>query len=187
MSILSCFFVILFTKAPIQLVVLIFCFLKPYIRNLLCESVVRLIVFFFQIEVFRTIQDGDGHRLTHNFRPTQPIGDRDVYFVTSMSYPEKDLNQDNQLEDPPQDLDSLGTSTASINPTQHIDQPQMDDSNNEIAFSHNLDHSNELKVETTTPHTRKLFDFSKNDASHSVFRSNWLYIGCSILFAYVFI
>lgn len=151
------------------------------------EAVLRIIVFYFQIEVFRTIQDGDGHRLTHNFRPTQPIGDRDVYFVTSMNYPEKDLNQDNQLEDPPQDLDSVRTTEAPISPPQPSAQPELDETNNEIAFSHNLDHSNELKVETTTPHTRKLFNFSKNHASHSEIRLNWLYIGCSIFFAYVFI
>lgn len=39
-----------------------------------------LFVFHFQIDVFRTIRDEEGNRLTHNFRPIQPLGDRVVFY-----------------------------------------------------------------------------------------------------------
>lgn len=38
-----------------------------------------LLRLFLQLEVFRTLNDEDG-KMTHNFRPTQPIHDRQIYY-----------------------------------------------------------------------------------------------------------
>lgn len=32
----------------------------------------------FQLDAFRQVQGSDGKSLTHNFRPVQPLGDREV-------------------------------------------------------------------------------------------------------------
>ena len=35
---------------------------------------------FFQIENFRSLEDAEGNKIIHNFRPIQPINDRIVWF-----------------------------------------------------------------------------------------------------------
>lgn len=88
-----------------------------------------------QIELFRNIHDDEGHQLTHNFRPIQPIGDRQVWFVS-----EKPDFEDNQLEIIDDVLehdafeysrefettesaknDSLSAKSAPVDPSNHLD------------------------------------------------------------------
>lgn len=52
-----------------------------------CNEVVEWIVFLkplnisrSQIKLFRKLQDGHGHKLVDNFRPTQPLNGRIVHF-----------------------------------------------------------------------------------------------------------
>lgn len=40
---------------------------------------------FFQIEAFRELKSANG-KITHNFRPIQPIGDRVVFYNIDNSY-----------------------------------------------------------------------------------------------------
>lgn len=47
-----------------------------------------------QIEAFRALEDEEGHPLTHNFRPIQPLGDRVVLFNTDEIIKDVDLGVD---------------------------------------------------------------------------------------------
>lgn len=47
-----------------------------------------------QVQAFRALQDEEGHPLTHNFRPVQPLGDRVVLFNTDEMIKEIDLDKD---------------------------------------------------------------------------------------------
>lgn len=124
-----------------------------------------------QIEVFRTIHDNEGHRLTHNFRPIQPLGDRDVYFVSSLNYPGKELDQDRMLE-----------------PSQHLDGPnalakqnigsvesRADESveTDRAPIVHHPGDSNELELETTTQHDRHFSKVANGRAAQIESRIVW--------------
>lgn len=45
----------------------------------------NLVIVMFQIEAFREIKSAHG-KITHNFRPIQPIGDRVVYYNIDSNY-----------------------------------------------------------------------------------------------------
>uniref|UniRef100_A0A182IYA9 carbonic anhydrase n=1 Tax=Anopheles atroparvus TaxID=41427 RepID=A0A182IYA9_ANOAO len=47
-----------------------------------------------QVQAFRALKDEDGHPLTHNFRPVQPLGDRVVLFNTDEMIKQVDLDAD---------------------------------------------------------------------------------------------
>lgn len=47
-----------------------------------------------QIEAFRALEDEEGHPLTHNFRPIQPLGDRVVLYNTDEIIKDVDLGAD---------------------------------------------------------------------------------------------
>lgn len=133
-----------------------------------------------QIEVFRTIQDNDGHHLTHNFRPTQPLGGRDVYFVTS-SDGDTDENEifgknDVRLEDPPQDLAQTisnyrqsilmeSTTFRTINNGDELDQKPV----------HELDQNDIVETTTVIDHN-KFHKPRRNIASDRRTSTLWLII-----------
>ncbi|XP_058830890.1 carbonic anhydrase 7 [Topomyia yanbarensis] len=54
-----------------------------------------------QIEAFRALEDDEGHPLTHNFRPIQPLGDRVVLYNTDEIVKDVDLTD----EIPPEEMD----------------------------------------------------------------------------------
>lgn len=75
--------------------------------------------------MFRTIHDEDGHDLTHNFRPTQPVGDRAVYFVTSLK---------------------SGDSLYGLD-----ERPRFDEPSQHINYDSNDDHKHDRLTKSTTP------------------------------------
>ncbi|XP_055530002.1 carbonic anhydrase 7 [Wyeomyia smithii] len=50
-----------------------------------------------QIEAFRALEDDEGHPLTHNFRPIQPLGDRVVMFNTDEIVKDVDLGGEGEM------------------------------------------------------------------------------------------
>jgi len=45
-----------------------------------------------QLEVFRRLRDHHNHTMTHNFRPVQPLGDREVWFNLAMEEYDKEID-----------------------------------------------------------------------------------------------
>ncbi|XP_062540665.1 carbonic anhydrase 2 isoform X2 [Armigeres subalbatus] len=56
-----------------------------------------------QIEAFRALDDEEGHPLTHNFRPIQPLGDRVVLYNTDEIVKDVDLGEGGEL--PPSEVE----------------------------------------------------------------------------------
>ncbi|XP_058458649.1 carbonic anhydrase 7 [Malaya genurostris] len=52
-----------------------------------------------QIEAFRALEDDEGHPLTHNFRPIQPLGDRVVLYNTDEIVKDVDLTDEIPAEE----------------------------------------------------------------------------------------
>lgn len=55
--------------------------------------------------MFRTIRDREGHQLTHNFRPIQPLGDRIVFHVSPDHVLDENALDRPALFEPPQGID----------------------------------------------------------------------------------
>lgn len=56
-------------------------------------------MFEFQLAVFRDINSADGDKLKQNFRPVQPLQDREIFLNVPDDKSDKDLpEQDNDLE-----------------------------------------------------------------------------------------
>lgn len=122
--------------------------------------------------------------MTHNFRPIQPLGDRDVYFITSFNYHDKDLSQDDRMEDPPQDLDSVSSSEKQ---TTRPTTPKSNDTR-KIDESTYAQHTNELEVETTTHRSWNPFKHAGGGGTRLEFQLKWFVIvSCSSYLAYLFI
>uniref|UniRef100_A0A182QLY7 carbonic anhydrase n=1 Tax=Anopheles farauti TaxID=69004 RepID=A0A182QLY7_9DIPT len=51
-----------------------------------------------QVQAFRALEDEEGHPLTHNFRPVQPIGDRVVLFNTDEMIKQVELDEEHPPE-----------------------------------------------------------------------------------------
>lgn len=119
--------------------------------------------------------------MTHNFRPIQPLGDRDVYFITSMRYPEKDLGNDVRIEDPPQELENINTpENLDLRPTPS-DPHKMDQS----TIAPNAQQSNELGVEATTHRSWNPFKNAGGGGGRVEFHLNWfILVSCSSYLAY---
>lgn len=83
-----------------------------------------------QIQMFRDLLDEDGHILTHNFRPIQPLGDRIVLFNL------KDLDDntlhmtDSPNNNIPPEVDSGITFDRTDSPKDEI-PPEMDSGTND--------------------------------------------------------
>ncbi|XP_055312343.1 carbonic anhydrase 1-like [Sitodiplosis mosellana] len=143
-----------------------------------------------QIELFRTIQDNEGHHLTHNFRPIQPLGGRDVYFVTSFTGGDNDSygefeKDDTRLEDPPQDLTQTNsdykqstlmetTTYRTVTNDNEIDRKPV----------HEQDH-NEL-VEPTTIDHRNVHKPGRNIASDCRTSTLWLIISLHCIVSIIY-
>lgn len=136
----------------------------------------------FQIEVFRTIRDEEGHQLTHNFRPIQPLGDRDVYFITS-SYDGILENDQTHLVEPSQDLDSKLTNTPAKQKqlTEDTDATINDNIDNDIDSAIQADQAhNDVEAETSTVHHRRKFGKLGSDAN-SISLVNGLLVTTSVI------
>lgn len=121
--------------------------------------------------------------MTHNFRPIQPLGDRDVYYVTSFDE-DNQLKDDSRLDDPIQDLTQTNsnikpsiweyTTIQTINNDNEIDQnPIFEQNHNDL-------------VDTTTIGHRKFNKSSKNSANYCHMSTFWLIINCIILAKFSF-
>ncbi|XP_053677397.1 carbonic anhydrase 7 [Anopheles nili] len=51
-----------------------------------------------QVQAFRALEDEEGHPLTHNFRPVQPLGDRVVLYNTDEMIKQIDLDEEAPTE-----------------------------------------------------------------------------------------
>lgn len=118
--------------------------------------------------------------MTHNFRPIQPTGDRDVFFVTSSPLENDEDLEKGDLEEPPQELElshsdekqTTGTVSTALDEDDEID-------------SHVLAHkeeSNDLTVETTTISHKKSHKSRKNSANNAIKSTCWLVVGASLPF-----
>lgn len=148
-----------------------------------------MLVSLFQIEVFRNIQDEEGHHLTHNFRPIQPLGDRDVYFITSF---EGDDNNgelfgkdDSRLEDPPQDLSHTNSNYKQSVLTESTTFRTMDNDDGLDRTPVPEQNSNDI-LETTTISHRKFHKPGGNGANDIIKSSIWLIIGLCCVASNVF-
>lgn len=118
--------------------------------------------------------------MTHNFRPIQPTGDRDVFFVTSSPLKNDEALEKGGLEEPPQELE---LSNSDRKQTTSTVTTALDD-NDEID-SHVLAHreeSNDLTVETTTISHKKSHKSRKNSANNAIKSTCWLVVGASLPF-----
>ncbi|XP_053666644.1 carbonic anhydrase 7 [Anopheles marshallii] len=70
-----------------------------------------------QVQAFRALENEEGHPLTHNFRPVQPLGDRVVLYNTDELIKEVDLEKEHPIE--PEGVD-----------TNKIDTPKSDEAIN---------------------------------------------------------
>lgn len=122
----------------------------------------------FQIELFRTIQDNEGHHLTHNFRPIQPLGDRDVYFIRSLANNDKNFGQKSILEEPSQDLNKDNSENNDHLIIKNSTSAEQNDggingqNSLETVEQKEVDH---LRQETTTIHPKKFTKLGKNEAN----------------------
>ncbi|XP_052861455.1 carbonic anhydrase 7 [Anopheles cruzii] len=81
-----------------------------------------------QVQAFRALEDEEGHPLTHNFRPVQPLGDRVVLYNTDELIKEIDLDMP-PLEGDDMDTNKIDTPeetspTSAKTPTNHRKQPR---------------------------------------------------------------
>ncbi|XP_055690817.1 carbonic anhydrase 7 [Lutzomyia longipalpis] len=111
-----------------------------------------------QIEKFRALEDHEGAKMTHNFRPTQPIGDRVVLFNTDEII-ENSLNK----KWPPYDV------VPEIPPPPHEAPTKPEDSNVEESIPDDVltEPSNTLEEKSEKPqHMKKGLKriFKKNSA-----------------------
>lgn len=75
-----------------------------------------------QIEAFRALEDEEGHPLTHNFRPVQPLGDRVVLYNTDEIVKDVDLTDElppseveqNTIDDEKHAKDAKGRKSGSM-------------------------------------------------------------------------
>lgn len=121
--------------------------------------------------MFRTIQDSEGHHLTHNVRPIQPLGNRDVYFVTS-------FNDEN--DSPVNSKDASKSKFLETNTRSNGDY--NDNSNNNVQSIHmtvDQEHSIDT-IETTTVYQKKLSKLGRNK-SISVSFTNFLLLLSTVL------
>lgn len=148
--------------------------------------------FCFQIAVFRSLQDHEGHLLTHNFRPTQPVGDRDVYYVSSMGNSANDddddlfTGYDPGLDEPSQHLTQINS-----NYKHDILTEQTTYATNNVLDSDGFheQNGNSIELETTTTTTvMKHGKFNgKSSANRFTQNSYWLLIGIgTVLFIKIF-
>lgn len=144
-------------------------------------------MFCLQIEVFRTIHDEEGHSLTHNFRPTQPLGDRSIYFVTSFKG-DNDLSEHDQkshFNEPSQNIDSNDehkidrstTVTTSTNQADNTDDIASNDDPNAVP--------NDISVETTTARHRKFPKPGRNNSLIYSISTQLLVFGISVIFIFM--
>ncbi len=91
--------------------------------------------------MFRDLLDEDGHILTHNFRPIQPLGDRIVQF-NIIDNDDNTLNHDHQREDDDlpdeipvevesgnnDDLTNDDKNVLNDSPDNNLDDEKVDDS-----------------------------------------------------------
>lgn len=142
-----------------------------------------------QIELFRTIHDEDGHSLTHNFRPTQPVGDRAVYFVESQKSMNDDgFGEDTRLEEPSQDIDieHKHDRLTQDAPTMQEHSINNADQSNRMAADQEPNGNALDSVETTTARHRKFPKLGKSNANQSFYpisMLNLLLVGLSVIFA----
>ncbi|XP_059614156.1 carbonic anhydrase 7 isoform X2 [Phlebotomus argentipes] len=94
-----------------------------------------------QIEKFRALEDAHGHKMTHNFRPTQPLGDRVVLFNTEEVI-ENNLNR----KWPPYDV---------IDEEEHIAKPTEYEPEQDIPDEEFTEPSNTLVEHVESPHEKK--------------------------------
>lgn len=119
--------------------------------------------------------------MTHNFRPIQPTGDREVYFVTSSS----DIvsgKEDAPLEEPLQQLDQSNSiakqeimSTTTISATNDNIDNQID--------SHAMNEQERNEVEATTIAQNQSQKASENHARSATQSACWLIVGSLLLFS----
>lgn len=120
---------------------------------------------FSQIQSFRTIQDSEGHHLTHNVRPIQPLGNRDVYFVTQFSgkneLPVREHSQasNSKVDNKSKFFDTNTRSSGDLN------------ENNDAQSIHmNVDQELGVNsVETTTVNQKKYSKFGRNKSINTSF------------------
>lgn len=142
-----------------------------------------------QIELFRTIHDDEGHSLTHNFRPTQPVGDRAVYFVESRkSMGTDDFGEDTRLEEPPQDIDIEHKHDRLTQDAPSMSEHSTNNAEQSTAMApEQAPNGNALdSVETTTIRHRKFPKLGKNNANRSfcpISMLNLVIVGLSVMFA----
>uniref|UniRef100_A0A182NH68 carbonic anhydrase n=1 Tax=Anopheles dirus TaxID=7168 RepID=A0A182NH68_9DIPT len=62
-----------------------------------------------QVQAFRALEDEEGHPLTHNFRPVQPLGDRVVLYNTDELIKQVELDEEHPPEPEGVDTNKLDT------------------------------------------------------------------------------
>lgn len=120
---------------------------------------------FSQIQSFRTIQDSEGHHLTHNVRPIQPLGNRDVYFVTQ-------FNGENELpvREHSQVYNSKVDNKSKFLETNTRPNGNFNENNEAQSIHMNVDQGLSVNsVETTTVYQKKLNKFGRSKSINTSF------------------
>ncbi|XP_031630806.1 carbonic anhydrase 7-like [Contarinia nasturtii] len=142
-----------------------------------------------QIEVFRTIQDNEGHHLTHNFRPIQPLGDRDVYLITTLDGDDGLFGKDDaRIDEPPQNLDHINSEYKQSTLTESTTYKTINNGDNNGLDDHPIPEQRQNDIETTTTSHRRPFHRPKGSDANYIAQANLcIFISfCSILRALSF-
>lgn len=135
-----------------------------------------LLTFLSQIQMFRTIQDSEGHHLTHNARPIQPLGNRDVYFVKSFNDGnDSPANEQSQLSDSKADSKTNFSETNTRSHDNFHDNNNIQNTHNNVDQEHSVDN-----VETTTVYQKKLSKLGRNKSINVSF-TNFLVLLSTVL------
>lgn len=140
--------------------------------------------FLLKIELFRTIQDNEGHHLTHNFRPIQPLGDRDVYLITTLDDTDNIFGKDDtRIDEPPQNLDHLNSEYKQSTLTESTTYNTIDNNDSNGLNEHPIPEQQQNDIETTPTSHRRPFHRPKGNGANHISQANfYIVIGfCTML------
>lgn len=61
------------------------------------NTIVVSFLLFLQLEQFRHLKDEHNQTLGHNFRPVQPLGDREIWYNIDVTEVDKELDLENEI------------------------------------------------------------------------------------------
>lgn len=98
-----------------------------------------------QIDVFRSLRDEEGHKLTHNFRPIQPLGDRVVWLATNKTITKHHGSNDSKSTDSPQ---PSSTAKPELSSKEDINEDDLDSTGKKV------EDIDDNRVDTQTKHPK---------------------------------